>query len=67
MRSKNNRIYKRVHRKSIVKKNKRKSIVRKKQYGGSPPLPFYDILTVNYDDKSLLMMIYSNLKNSIKN
>lgn len=61
MRSKNNRIYKRVHRKSIVKKNKRKSIVRKKQYGGSPPLPFYDILTVNYDDKSLLMMIYSNL------
>ena len=61
MRTKNNRIYKRVHRKSIVKKNKRKSIVRKKQYGGTPPPQFVDILTVNYDDKSLLMMIYSNL------
>jgi hypothetical protein len=62
MRTKNNRIYKRVHRKSIVRKNKRKSIVRKKQYGGTPPPPFVDILTVNYgNDTSLLQMIYSNL------
>ena len=76
MRTKNNhRIYKRMgrksivrnnKRKSIVRKNKRKSIVRKKQYGGTPPPAFVNILNSDMLDNDLLNNIYKNFGFFIK-